>query len=135
MHDLHPHTHTPHPPNTPPKVLLLDVSAVQAASLRSAAAALCCCYRCVDTPCKACKRCLTDFNPFTTAPSVAALTAAQLPDAFRDFCINSAGRDPAVCEMARSGVASSFRGLAGRRAGAICSLLSECDSTLVSGCR
>lgn len=91
--------------------------------------------RCVDTPQKACKRCLTDFGPFVTAPSTAALTATQLPDAFREFCISSARREPGVCEAAKLGVASSFRGLAGRRAGAICALLSECNSTLVAGYR
>jgi hypothetical protein len=90
--------------------------------------------RCVDTPCKACKRCLTDFSTFVRDPAVATLVKSELEAAFRDYCVNSAGREPAVCDMARLGIASSFRGNAGKRAGAICTLLSECNSTIVSGC-
>jgi hypothetical protein len=97
-------------------------------------AVLCSLCSCADTPCKACKRCLTDFSTFIRDPAVATLAKSELEVAFQDYCVNSAGREPAVCEMARLGVASSFRGNTGRRAGAICMLLSECNSTTVSGC-
>lgn len=91
--------------------------------------------RCVDTPCKACKRCLTDFSGFVTDSALAALTNTQLEAAFYDYCVSSARREPAVCDTARLGIASSFRSNGARRAGTICTLLSECNSTLVAGCR
>lgn len=92
--------------------------------------------RCVDTPCKACKRCLRDFSPFVTSAANMALTDKdQLAAAFSTFCTGTAGRDPSVCQTAQLGVAGSFRGNAARRAGAICSLLLECNAATVAACR
>jgi hypothetical protein len=99
--------------------------------------AVCCAVlsRCVDTPCKSCKRCLSDFGPFVTDPAYTGLSSTALPDAFRDFCVTRAGRQVAACDMAKLVIASSFRGNAARRAGAICTVLSECNSTQLAGCR
>lgn len=91
--------------------------------------------RCVETPCKSCKRCLQDFSSFVNDPTRMALTSADaLGDAFKAACL-STGRQEVVCNTARLGVAASFRGQAAKRAGAICTLLSECNRTSVTGCR
>jgi hypothetical protein len=100
--------------------------------------ALLCCVvlsRCVDTPCKSCKRCLSDFSPLVTDPAYTCLSSSAMPDVFRDFCVTTAGRQATACDMAKLGIASSFRGNAARRAGAICTVLSECNSTQLAGCR
>lgn len=87
---------------------------------------------CVDTPCKSAKRCLKDFAPFVS--QAASLTSTDaLADAFAAFCVSS-GRQQAVCDSARLGISGSFKGNAGKRAGAICSLLSECDQKAVANC-
>lgn len=95
----------------------------------------CAARSCVDTPCKSCKRCLQDFSPFVKNTQTMALTDKdQLAAAFSTFC-SSTKRSAGVCESARLALSSSFRGNAARRAGAICVLLSECNTTTVRDCR
>jgi hypothetical protein len=94
-------------------------------------AQLCTCYKGDDTcravgtcqlrPCPACEKCLTDF---------AGVTAVN----FAAMCI-SQNRSAVACANAASGIASSFNGNAGSRAGAVCQMLGECSPAGISGCK
>jgi hypothetical protein len=76
---------------------------------------------CQLRPCPACEQCLTDF---------AGVTAAT----FAATC-DSTNRPSIACATAASGIANSFNGNAGSRAGAVCQLLGECSPARMSGCK
>lgn len=92
---------------------------------------------CADTPCKSCRVCLQSFQSFVTTPSYAATASPdEIAAAFSTACAATNKYSASACESARVGIASSFRGNAGRRAGSICRLMGDCmPAKIPADCR
>ncbi|KAF6254423.1 hypothetical protein COO60DRAFT_1665172 [Scenedesmus sp. NREL 46B-D3] len=88
---------------------------------------------CADTPCKSCRLCLQHFQSFVNAPPFTATTGPdEVAAAFSKACAATNKYSAPACESARVGIANSFRGNAGRRAGSICRLLGDCNPARLS---
>lgn len=86
---------------------------------------------CEKHPCPNCRDCLQDFSGFVN--SVTGNTS-EVADAFYTECI-ARQRNTLACQAARVAIINSYRGNAGRRAGGICRLLGECDTTAMKACK
>jgi hypothetical protein len=79
----------------------------------------------------ACTTCLDDFHGWATDSATQGATVEEVVSGFKGHCEGK--RASTVCAAATNAIAASFLGNQGRRAGAICQLLGECNSTLVAG--
>jgi hypothetical protein len=92
---------------------------------------------CADTTCKSCRMCLQSFQSFVNAPPYAATASPdEIAAAFATACAATNRYSASACGSARVGIANSFRGNAGRRAGSICRLMGDCNpARLPTDCR
>jgi hypothetical protein len=77
--------------------------------------------------CETCQRCLDNF----TATASMDGTTEVLATTFRTACVDK-GRPSANCDRAEKAIRASFNGNLGRRVGAICRVLGECDAGLAT---
>lgn len=83
------------------------------------------------TLCESCTNCINDVQAIASRfASNMSLTAAALGDGLYSWC-SSANHTLSLCRDLQAGVANSWNGNLGRRAGAICSRLQLCDVTLI----
>jgi hypothetical protein len=96
---------------------------------------------CTLKPKVACEYCLRDFAGWAVTANTAPYTDDSLvtPDLlaaeFYQNCtaVVTLARDVASCRAAAQGIATSYRGNKGRRAGAICLMLQECNPMALAG--
>lgn len=90
--------------------------------------------RCTLKPAVACKQCLDAFDTWVGTPSTQDPNVAPewLAGAFATYCTGTAGFLSASCASAAQSIAASFGGNAGRRAGPICMLLGQCNTTALA---
>lgn len=83
--------------------------------------------------CETCQRCISTFSNYTATEVTPTATATELATRFRAFCISPAvGRPSAACDRVEKAIGSSYKGNMGRRLGAICRVLGECDAGLAT---
>lgn len=92
---------------------------------------------CADTACKSCRVCIQAFQSFADQHSGSSASPDVIASDFAAIC-GAAPLDKykQMCESAKIGIANSFKGNAGKRAGSICHLLGECNpASLPASCR
>lgn len=78
--------------------------------------------QCIQTQCGKCSTCVAAVYPFVASNQQVA-SAATLAGSWVTFCNKTLNRDTTTCANVASKVNTSYAGNAGRRAGALCSLL------------
>ena len=81
---------------------------------------------CLRTPCSKCRTCLATTTNWITSTTATLTDPARVALAVGDYCTKG-NRSPTACAAVQQLVADSWAGAVGRRAGALCVALGDCD--------